>query len=663
MPVTIRLPDESTLNYDHGVCPADVAADVSARLAKAAVAAEVDGRLRDLSFPLTEGTHSVRILTEGDAASLEVLRHTAAHVLAQAVLRLYGSDVQYTIGPPLLDDFQYGFYYDFDLPVSIGQEDLPKIEAEMAKIVAEKLPLERIDLSVDEAKKELARLGQRYKAEMIDDLVRQEGISQVSLYRQGDFLDMCRGPHLPHTGRLKAFKLLTTAGAYWRGDETRQMLTRIYGTAFFDSESLQEHLDRIEEARKRDHRVLGKQLGLFMIDEDVGPGLPLWLPKGTVIRMELEGWLRGELLKRGYQAVITPHIGKVHLYRTSGHYPYYEHGLFPTMQMGDSEDEGYLLKPMNCPHHIQIYRSSQHSYRELPVRLSEFGTVYRFEQSGELSGLARVRGFTQDDAHIFCTPEQLEDEIESCVDLTKLALQTLELNDYRVRIGLRDPDSTKYVGRSENWDLAEQNIRNVVRNVGLEYTEERGEAAFYGPKIDFVVKDCIGREWQLGTIQVDYNLPERFDLEYIGADNAPHRPVMIHRAPFGSPERFIGILIEHFAGAFPLWLSPVQVAVLPVSEKVSDYAARVARRLREGGLRVELDDSAEKIGAKIRRATLQKVPYMAVVGQREAQSETVAVRHRTLGDTGARHLEQFVQDLHEEVESKGKSSPLSREMG
>jgi len=653
MNLTVKLPDGSELRYEESVTARRAAEDTSPRLAREALAAEIDGKLRDLSATIAEGDHTLRILTDRDAESLEVLRHTAAHVMAQAVLRLHGKDVQYTIGPALMDDFQYGFYYDFDLPEPLGQEDLPALEAEMRKIAAEKIPIERFELPVAEARSEMESLGQRYKVEMIDDLVREDQAEVVSFYRQGDFVDMCRGPHLPDTGGVRCFKLLSTAGAYWRGDETRPMLTRIYGVAFFQEKDLAEHLRRIEEARKRDHRVLGRRLGLFLISESVGPGLPMWMPKGTIVRMELEGWLRGELLRRGYQAVITPHIGKVSLYRTSGHYPYYEHGLFPTMSTGGSEDEGYILKPMNCPHHIQIYKAAQRSYRELPVRLSEFGTVYRYEQSGELSGLTRVRGFTQDDAHIFCTPDQLEGEIESCVELTKLCLQTLALNEYRVRIGLRDPDDAKYIGPAENWDRAEDNIRSVVRKVGLEYTEEPGEAAFYGPKIDFVVNDCIGREWQLGTIQVDYNLPERFDMTYIGADNAPHRPVMIHRAPLGSPERFIAILIEHFAGAFPLWLAPVQVGVLPVSERFNDYAAGVAERLRAEHLRAELDDSPEKIGAKIRRATLEKVPYMAVVGRREAEAGTVAVRHRTEGDLGAMPLEEFLEGLREEVDSKG----------
>ncbi len=621
------------------------------------MAAEVDGTLVDLNAELGEGTHALKLLTNRDEAALEVLRHTTAHVMAEAVIRLYGPEVRYTIGPALTDDFQYGFYYDFDLPEPISQEDLPKIEQAMREIVGEKIPLERIELPVDEAKELMRQRGQDYKVEMIDDLVRDEQVSTVSFYKQGDFIDMCRGPHLPDTGKVgKAFSLMSTAGAYWRGDESQKMLTRIYGVAFFDKKELKAHVERIAEAKKRDHRVLGKQLNLFLLSDAVGPGLPLWKPKGAIIRMELENWLRGELLKRDYLPVITPHIGKLDLWKTSGHYPYYEHGLFPTMKLDEGaagEGEGYLLKPMNCPFHITIYKSEQRSYRQLPVRLSEFGTVYRFEQSGELSGLTRVRGFTQDDAHIFCTPDQLEGEIESCVDLTRYALDTLGLTDYRVRIGLRDPDSSKYTGEAENWDRAEENIRQVVQKLGMDYTEEPGEAAFYGPKIDFVVRDCIGRQWQLGTIQVDYNLPERFDLEYIGADNAAHRPVMVHRAPLGSPERFVGILIEHYAGAFPLWLSPVQAAVLPVSDKFNEYAAKVAGTLRGGGIRVEVDDSPEKVGAKIRRATLEKVPYMVIVGQREAEEGNLSVRHRTEGDAGAMGVEAFREALRREIDTKG----------
>ena len=671
MSVTVTLPDGNQLNYDVPVPPAKVAMDISPRLAKAAVAAEVDGRLTDMNVPIADGTHTVKIITDRDPRGLEILRHTAAHVLAQAVVRLYGKDVQYTIGPALMDDFQYGFYYDFDLPAALKQEDLPKIEDEMRKIAAERIPLSREEQAVEQAIGAMRQLGQDYKVEMINDLVRDDKVQTVSLYRQGDFLDMCRGPHLPDTGFVKAVKLLAVAGAYWRGDEHNKMLTRIYGVAFFDEKKLAEHLARIEEARKRDHRVIGKQLGLFCVSDAVGPGLPLWLPKGSIIRQQLETWIRGELTARGYQSVYTPHIGKLDLYRTSGHYPYYKESQFPPILMSEhggktaccaehanapGAEEGYLLKPMNCPHHIQIYKADQRSYRDLPLRLAEFGTVYRMEQSGELNGLVRVRGFTQDDAHLFCTSEQLEGEIESCVALTQLVLGTLGLNDYSVRISLRDPNSDKYVGDAANWNAAEENIRHVVKKLGMNYVEAVGEAAFYGPKIDFIVKDCIGRQWQLGTVQVDYNLPERFGLEYIGADNTAHRPVMVHRAPFGSLERFIGILIEHFAGAFPLWLAPVQAAVLPVSEKFNDYAQNVAQELRAAGIRTELNGSGEKVGAKIRLATLDKVPYMAVIGQREQDGRTVAVRHRTEGDKGAVPLAEFIADLRRRIDAKELSS-------
>ena len=634
-----------------------VAEDISPGLARAAVAAEIDGVVRDLTTALPDGDYALRLLTGRDAESLEILRHSAAHVLAQAVVRLYGQNVQYTIGPALTDDFQYGFYYDFDLPdgVSISAADLSKIEAEMKAIVKEKSPLERIAMDAPAAREKMDAMGQRYKCEMIDDLQADAPDGPVTFYQQGDFVDMCRGPHLPNTGKLgKAFKLLSVAGAYWRGDEKNKMLTRIYGVAFFDKKDLAAHLERIEEAKKRDHRLLGKQLGLFLLDEKVGPGMPLWLPKGEVIRRELQDWIRSQLIQGGYQMVSTPHIGKLDLWRTSGHYPYYKESQFPPIQFeGDDEDTGFLLKPMNCPFHLQIFKAGQHSYRDLPLRLAEFGQVYRWEQSGELNGLTRVRSFTQDDAHIFCTPDQLEAEIESCVALAELVLRTLGLNDYRVRISLRDPASDKYVGSDAHWDQAENNLRHVVKKLGMNYTEELGEAAFYGPKIDFVVKDCLSREWQLGTIQVDYNLPERFDISYVGSDNASHRPVMIHRAPFGSFERFIGILIEHYAGAFPLWLSPVQVGILPVSDKYNDYADTVAAQLREAGIRVEIDNSPDKIGAKIRRASLAKQPYMVIVGERERDTQTVAVRARKAGDLGSMGTDEFVAALLQERDTRG----------
>ncbi len=656
--VKITLPDDSVREYPDPISAADVAADIAPGLARAAVAAEVDGQLVDLAGVIGDGEHRLRLLTNRDAEALEVLRHTAAHVMAQAVRRLYGADVQYTIGPALTDDFQYGFYYDFDLPKPIVGDDLPAIQAEMKKIVKENIPITREVLPVRRARESLGSEGQDYKLEMIDDLAKAEGVETISLYRQGDFLDMCRGPHLPTTGKLKAFKLLTAAGAYWRGDEKNKMLTRIYGVAYFAKKDLNEHLERVEQARKRDHRVLGKQLGLFLLSDQVGQGLPLWLPNGAIVRRELEDWLRGELVRRGYKIVYTPHIGKLDLYRTSGHYPYYSDSQFPPIM--EDDENGFLLKPMNCPHHVHIYKAAPHSYRDLPLRLAEFGQVYRWEQSGELSGLTRVRGFCQDDAHIFCTPDQLEQEVQSCIDLVKLVLSTLKLTDFRVRIGLRDPESDKYVGSPDNWDQAEANIRNVIRSSELEWTEEIGEAAFYGPKIDFVVKDCIGRDWQLGTVQVDYNLPERFELEYAGADNATHRPVMVHRAPFGSLERFIGILIEHFAGAFPLWLAPTQVAVLPVSDKFNDYGRQVAAAMQAAGLRAEIAEGSDKIGAKIRQATLNKVPYMCIVGAKEQGEASVSIRQRTDGDVGSFSLDEAIAGLVAERDSRGGQMPFGK---
>ncbi|MBT3279470.1 MAG: threonine--tRNA ligase [Phycisphaerales bacterium] len=655
----VKLPDGSIRDLPAGASALDVARDISEGLARTAVAAKVDGVVCDLATTLPDECE-VALLTPRDGESMEILRHSAAHILAQAVRRLHGEQVQYCIGPALMDDFQYGFYYDFDLgDAKITDDDLKAIEAEMKKIVKEKLPIAREDLSAADAKAKLAGLGQHYKIEMIDDMSSEEQAAGIALYTQGEFTDMCRGPHLQTTGQLgKGFKLLSVAGAYWRGDEANKMLTRIYGNAFFDKKELAAHLAKLEEAKKRDHRIIGKEMDLFLLDEKVGPGMPMWLPKGAVLRTELEAWLRGLLTKAGYSMVYSPQIGKLDLYRTSGHYPYYKDSQFPPITFEDEghEDDGFLLRPMNCPHHVQMFKHGQHSYRDLPLRYAEFGQVYRWEQSGELNGLTRVRAFTQDDAHIFCTPEQLEAEIESCVALVQTIFETLDLTDYSVRISLRDPDSDKYVGSDENWELAEENIRHVVKKLGLDYVEQIGEAAFYGPKIDFVVTDCIGREWQLGTVQVDYNLPERFDISYIGSDNTAHRPVMIHRAPLGSFERFIGILIEHFAGDFPLWLAPTQVAVLPVSEKYDDYAQQVTQQLRDAGLRVDFDHTSDKVGAKIRRATLAKIPYMVILGEKEAEAQTVAARGRKAGDLGVMSIADFVEALAQERDTQGETS-------
>ena len=557
-------------------------------------------------------------------------------------MRLYPG-VQLAFGPTV----EGGFYYDFELEHAISEADFPAIEAEMAKIIKMDEAFERIEQPRDKALQVCRDLGQNYKVEHIEGGLEEHG--SLSFYRQGEFLDLCRGPHVPSAGAIGAFKLLNVAGAYWKGDQSRQQLQRLYGTAFFTKQDLDQHLQRIEEAKKRDHRVLGKQLELFTISPVVGAGLVLWQPKGAIVRGLLETFIKDELRRRGYLPVYTPNIGRVELYQISGHYPYYTESMFSPIQM--EEGELYMLKPMNCPHHIMIYKARPRSYRELPLRLAEFGTVYRYEKSGEVSGMTRVRGFTQDDAHIFCTHEQVEEEFAGCIEMTKFVLQCVGLENYRVRLGFRDPTSEKYVGAVESWERAQAALVQVCDRLGMQYSVEPGEAAFYGPKADFVITDCLGREWQLGTVQLDYVLPseDRFALEYIGADNQPHRPVMIHRAPLGSLERFIGVLIEHFAGAFPLWLAPEQVRVMVVSQKFEDYGRDVERRLLAAGLRAHGDYRPEKIGAKIRDAQLELIPYMFVIGQREADSGTVAVRDRLEGDLGSMPWEQALQKLQDEV--------------
>ncbi len=575
------------------------------------------------------------------ATDLETLRHSTAHLMAQAVCELFPG-TKLAIGPPIED----GFYYDVDPPQPITGDDLPRIEERMREIAARDLPIERIELPRVEALKLVRELGQDYKVEIIEEIPDEE---TISFYRQGDFIDLCRGPHVERTSQIKHFKLLSIAGAYWRGDARNKMLTRLYGTAWFTEEELQDYLRRMEEAKRRDHRKLGRELGIFLISPEVGSGLPLWLPKGAILRDTLETFLKREQLKRGYLPVVTPHIGKLDLYKTSGHWYKYQESMFHPIQV---EDEEYMLKPMNCPHHIQIYKSETRSYRDLPLRLAEFGTVYRYEQSGELGGLTRVRGFTVDDSHIFVTPEQLEDEFKNVVELVLYVFERLGLEEYRARVGLRDPKSDKYVGSDEAWEQAQSAILQAVEHMGIQYTVAEGEAAFYGPKLDFLAKDCLGRMWQLGTVQVDYTLPERFDLEYIGPDGKPHRPVMIHRAPFGSLERLIGILIEHYGGAFPLWLAPVQVIVLPIADRHIPYAQQIRHRLEEEGFRVEVDARNEKTGFKVREAELQKIPYMLVVGDRDMQNGTVSVRKRSAGDQGAVSLDAFIARLKEELGGK-----------
>ncbi|MFO0902583.1 MAG: threonine--tRNA ligase [Pirellulales bacterium] len=653
----VNLPDGSHKQFPQSVTPNDVAAAIGPRLAQAAVAAVVDGRTVGLDTPLPdEGAVSLRLLTKKDPEALAVMRHSAAHVMARAVMRLFPG-VQLAFGPTV----EGGFYYDFALKHPLTEADFGAIEAEMKKIVAANEPFERLEETREKAREICADLGQQFKVEHID-----EGLSahaSLSFYRQGEFLDLCRGPHVPAAGAIGAFKLLSVAGAYWKGDAEREQLQRLYGTAFFTQQDLDAHLAKIEEAKKRDHRVLGKQLDLFALNPMVGSGLILWLPKGATVRSLLENFVRDELIRRGYQTVYTPNVGKVDLYKTSGHYPYYADSMFPPLVT--KEEEEFILKPMNCPHHVMIYKSRPRSYRELPLRLAEFGTVYRYEKSGQLSGMTRVRGFTQDDAHIFCTDDQVAGEFRGCLEMTQFVLKCLGLENYRVRLGFRDPESEKYVGSPEQWERAQNSIADVCRSLGIDFTMEPGEAAFYGPKADFVVTDCIGREWQLGTVQLDYNLPseQRFALEYVGADNRQHRPVMIHRAPLGSLERFIGVLIEHFAGAFPLWLAPEQVRVITVSEKSEEYGRQVESQLRAAGFRVAGDYRPEKLGSKIRDGQLELIPYMFVVGPRDAEAGTVSVRDRLDGDLGGMPIAQAMERLQEEVKTRRVRKTFSSDAG
>jgi threonyl-tRNA synthetase len=710
--IQIKLPDGSVKEFPDGVRPSEVAATIGKRLAEAAVVAQANGQVVDLDRPLENGASGpveLRILTSKDREALDVLRHSTAHIMARAIMRLFPR-VKLAFGPTT----QSGFYYDVEIEGrNLSEEDFPAIEAEMERIQRDAEPFERFTLPVNDARRFVADLGQTLKVEHIDDELHRFGV--LSFYRQGEFVDLCRGPHIPHAGKIGAFKLLSVAGAYWKGQTNRKMLQRVYGTAFFDKKDLDAHLAQVEEAKKRDHRKIGKELGLFTLSPMVGPGLILWMPKGAIIRGILENFIKTELIKWGYLPVYTPHIGKIELYQCSGHYPYYKDSQFPTLKMpadaaakelldglvaGSLDDnaqrvllgkagiptnlvdhtretrftkpyfemttaerisyleqtcelEEYLLKPMNCPHHIQIYAAEPRSYRDLPLRLAEFGTVYRYEQSGELAGMTRVRGFTQDDAHQFCTHDQVLGEFRDTMKLTQFFLGTLGLHDYRVRLSKHDPNDPKYQGAAgETWRRAEEDIRAVLDKMGLAYEEAPGEAAFYGPKADFLVRDCIGREWQLGTVQLDYVLPERFGLEYIGPDNQAHRPVMIHRAPLGSMERFLAILIEHFAGAFPLWLAPEQVRVLTISDKAGDYAQTVLGKVLEAGFRATLDHRPEKVGAKVRDAQLEKIPVMLVVGAKEAEHEAVAYRDRAAGDMGAMPLSQAIAKLRQENDNR-----------
>ena len=605
--------------------------------------------------------------TRPQMTPLEEIRHSAAHILGAAVLRLF-PQAQLDIGPPT----DNGFYYDFDLDHAFTADDLIKIEEEMKRISKENQKFERVECSREEAEKLIKERGQTtYKLGRLADVPAGE---TISFYKNGEFMDLCAGTHVRYSSQVKAFKLLSIAGAYHRGNEKNKQLQRIYGTAYATKDELEQSLSRAEEAKKRDHRKLGKELKLFHIDEKVGQGLILWTPNGAVIRQELQNFIAGQLFQTGYKQVFTPHIGNLDLYRTSGHFPYYKDAQFPplvereAMEMLSKEGcgcgeltnrlesgaiQGFLLKPMNCPHHIRIFASQPHSYRDLPVRLAEFGTVYRWEQSGELNGMTRVRGFTQDDGHLFCTEDQVGTEVQGCLELVKVVLKTLGLNDYRVRVGLRNPDSNKYTGSNENWDKAEAACRAAAKTLDVAFTEEAGEAAFYGPKIDFVVRDVIGREWQLGTVQVDFNLPERFELSYIGSDNKHHRPVMIHRAPFGSMERFVGILIEHFAGDFPTWLAPEQVRVISLNDDMNAHCEQIAAQLTALNIRCTVDGSSDKLGAKIRRAELTKVPHMLVVGSKEKEAGLVNVRSRADKTfEGNRPLAEFIALISSEISER-----------
>lgn len=639
MNVKISLPDGSVREYPQGVKGSEIASSISEGLARVALAIEVNGEVRDLARPIDQDA-LVKILTWNDKGGKSTFWHSSAHLLAEALEALYPG-VKFGIGPAI----DNGFYYDVDLgDRPFGEEDLAAIEAKMKELAKKESIYSRRDVSKAEALDFFTKKGDEYKIELITDL--KDG--SITFYEQGNFTDLCKGPHIPNTGFIKAVKLLNVAGAYWRGNEKNKMLKRIYGITFPKQKELEEYLHVLEEAKKRDHRKLGKELELFAFSEKVGMGLPLWLPKGTILRERLEQFLRKAQIKAGYDPVVTPHIGGKSLYVTSGHYEKYGKDSFQPIHTPD-EGEEFLLKPMNCPHHCEIYKTKPRSYRDLPIRLAEFGTVYRYEQSGELHGLTRVRGFTQDDAHIFCRPDQVKEEFIKVIDLVLLVFRSLGFENYTAQVSLRDPENkAKYIGEDHLWERAEREIQEAADERGLQTIAVQGEAAFYGPKLDFMVKDALGRSWQLGTIQVDYQLPQRFELEYVGSDNQKHRPVMIHRAPFGSLERFVAVLIEHCAGNFPLWLAPDQIAVLPISERFNDYAKRVYEKLKEQDIRGILDDRDEKIGRKIRDAETKKIPYMLIVGEKEVAEEKVAVRKHGQGDQGSVLLDEFVDKFRTE---------------
>ena len=639
--INITFPDNSVRQYEDGVTPLDIAMSISPRLAQDVLAASVNDAEWDISRPI-HADASIKLFKWDDPEGKHAFWHTSAHLLAEALQELW-PNTKFGIGPAI----ENGFYYDVDTgDVKLTDADFPKIEKKMLELAQRKVDVVRRDISKADALALFSERGEEYKCELISEL--EDG--SITTYTQGNFTDLCRGPHIANTAPIKAVKVMSLAGAYWRGDETRHQLTRVYGITFPKQKMLTEYLALLEEAKKRDHRKLGKEMELFAFSANVGAGLPLWLPKGAALRDRLEQFLRKIQKQYGYLQVITPHIGNKNLYVTSGHYAKYGKDSFQPIHTPE-EGEEYLLKPMNCPHHCEIFKAFPRSYRDLPLRLAEFGTVYRYEQSGELHGLTRVRGFTQDDAHIFCAPEQIKDEFLKVMDIIFYIFKALKFENFEAQISLRDPaHKEKYIGSDENWHLAETAIIEACEEKGLKARKELGEAAFYGPKLDFMVKDAIGRRWQLGTIQVDYNLPERFQLEYTGADNQKHRPVMIHRAPFGSMERFVAVLLEHTAGKFPLWLAPEQVIILPISEKFNDYAFKVAKELSDLDIRAVVDDRNEKIGRKIRDNELKRIPYMAIVGEKEAQQCEISVRKQGGIDEGTMKVTTFAEKLTKEVE-------------
>ena len=638
--INITLPDGTVKQVESGTTALDVAMGISEGLARNVLAAEVNGEVWDPQRSINEDA-TLNLLTWRDDEGKRTMWHSSAHLMAEALEALYPG-VKFWVGPPI----ENGFYYDVDFgDHTITDKDFPAIESKMMELAKQKNPYIRREMSKADALAYFQEKGDEYKLDLLEGL--EDGT--ITFYDQGNFTDLCRGPHMPHTGFVKACKVMSIAGAYWKGDESQKQLTRVYGITFPKKQELKEYLELLEQAKARDHRKLGKEMDLFHFSEKVGQGLPLWLPKGADLRMRLESFLKEAQRKAGYEGVITPHIGNKELYITSGHYAKYGEDSFQPINT-PAEGEEYLLKPMNCPHHCEIFKSRPRSYRDLPVRFAEFGTVYRYEQSGELHGLTRVRGFTQDDAHIFCTVDQVKEEVGKVIDLVLYIFRTLQFEDFIAQVSLRDPDNpSKYIGEDANWDKAEKAIQEVADEKGLTTVVELGEAAFYGPKLDFMVRDAIGRKWQLGTVQIDYNLPERFELEYVGADNAKHRPVMIHRAPFGSMERFVAILIEHCAGKFPLWLTPEQVKILPISDRFNEYAERVSKVLENHDIRALVDDRSEKVGKKIRDAELEKVPYMLILGENEANEGTVSVRRQGEGDLGGMSIEAFAEHIRSEI--------------